>query len=516
MKAQSPSTQPPDSNGHRRLTVGLGILASTVTVVFALWYVSAGRFPDFPSIQNDYVDLGDAFLHGRLLLPDKPDPRLADLGNPYDYAQRKGIPYHWDASYYDGKYYLYWGPAPAAVSAALEWLSGARPAASVFVVIAFIASMAVFVALLDILGGRRAHGTGGAGMWPFILIAFFSLPSLFIIGQPRHYQASILYGQFFLLSGVLGFALHLDRRSMWLLVAAGLAWGLAIASRYNLALSVAAYTVLAISWLTRRASGNSNWIGVFALCAPLALCMAGLGAYNFARFHDPLETGITYQLTIRELREITYSLSYVRSNVYVYLLYPLEGAGMFPFIQSPHFHAQNLPAWAAIAPGREFDQIIFGMLPSVPAAWIGLLAIPTAILGARRSISLHQSTPAAAGSTKVLTMLAAGAACQFGFLMVFFYAAERYILDFYLPLVLVLAAASWTVSDALERHRHLQYVLWGGVVALALWTAAIAYFACFGVPNLVANFYDPKMVAHQAAFWNQIPSWLGSSAISPP
>ena len=84
-----------------------------LTAWFAAWYSSAGHFPVFPHIQNDYVDLGTAFLRGQLALLERPDPRLADLGDPYEFTQRKGIPYRWDASYYGGKYYLYWGPAPA-------------------------------------------------------------------------------------------------------------------------------------------------------------------------------------------------------------------------------------------------------------------------------------------------------------------------------------------------------------------------------------------------------------------
>ena len=90
----------------RTLGIALAALVCAGIGAYVLWYSSAGRFPSFPSIPNEYVDLGQAFLHGQVSLLEQPDPRLAALSNPYNYNQRQDIPYHWDASYYKGKYYI--------------------------------------------------------------------------------------------------------------------------------------------------------------------------------------------------------------------------------------------------------------------------------------------------------------------------------------------------------------------------------------------------------------------------
>ena len=190
--------------------LALAVVVGSSVAAYALWYTSSGRFPAFPPIQNDYVDLGSAFLRGQLSLPETPDPRLADLGDPYEYTQRKGIPYHWDASYYGGKYYLYWGPVPALVSAGVQAASGTPPPASLLVVLPFVGLMAVAIWLLWLLA-EASGSIGRLTVWLFVIVGFFSLPMLFTIGQPRHYQASILYGQFFLLLGVLGIAQHAAR-----------------------------------------------------------------------------------------------------------------------------------------------------------------------------------------------------------------------------------------------------------------------------------------------------------------
>ena len=483
---------------------GAGLIAALTSAVFvtayALWYTSSGLFPVFPGIQNDYVDLGQSFLSGELSLLERPDPQLAELGNPYEYSQRKGIPFHWDASYYDGKYYLYWGPAPALVSAALQALGGSPPSASLLVDLAYIGLMGAAMALLFHLS--QAFGAGSRlTVWVFILIAFFNLPMLFTIGQPRHYQTSIMYGQFFLLLGLLGVVRHTRNRGVLWLPLSGLAWGLAFASRYNLAISIAVYLVFAAFWLWRDRKAASFWGRLGLLMAPLALCLLGLGLYNLARFDDPLETGLTYQLTIPELRQISYSQAYVPSGLYSYLLYPLTGSQTFPFIRSAHFRPALLPQSLYVPPERDFDQIIFGLIPTVPATWLLAITIPV-LLATHLGKSARPARQTTGASPLLLFyVLAMAAAGQAAFLLVFFYVAERYLVDFFVPGVLCLAIIVWRTHAALP-SRCWQIAFWTVVLTLTLWTAAIGYFACFGVPVLVSLYYDPQMIANLAAFWN--------------
>jgi len=476
------------------------VLTLLFVASFALWYTSSGQFPQFPDIQNDYVDLGDSFLRGDLALREEPDPRLAELGNPYEFTQRKGIPYHWDASYYNGRYYLYWGPIPAVISALLQLLTGTQPAASVLVGLPYLGLMGVASALL----WRLAHSYGPPArrtVWLFVLVGFFSFPMLFTIGQPRHYQASIMAGQFFLLLGVLGIAEHArSRRAAWLVVS-GLSWGFALGSRYNLAISIAAYLLIFAIW---QAKGGlkSAWRRYVLVAAPLGICLLGLGIYNLARFGDPMETGLTYQLTIPEFRQISYSAAYVPSGLYTYLLYPMTGARTFPYIQAAHFRPNQLPAGLFVPDGRVFDQVIFGLLPTVPAMWLFALVFPLvigSILAHRVDVPLRAPP---SWTRPVVSMLSVGAAGQLLFLLLFFYVAERYIVDFYIPLVICLASIVWSANAALSGRPILQGALWAVVVLLAGRSTGIAYFACFGVPVLVSLYYDPAMLLRLREFWN--------------
>jgi hypothetical protein len=482
--------------------LALAVILCGLIAAYSLWYTSSGQFPSFPAIQNDYVDLGNAFLHGQVSLLEQPDPRLATLPNPYEYKQRRQIPYHWDASYYAGKYYLYWGPVPALISAALEAIFRGPPSASVLVVLPYILLLGVFLVLLVCLSRLFPDAGTSSSLWLFLLMGFFNLPLLFLIGQPRHYQASIIYGQLFLLCGLLGFVLYTTaRKPAWLLLSS-LGWGLAFACRYNLAISAGIYLAFAVVWMIRDSGRDRFWLRAVCLMGPLAACLLGLGFYNFGRFANPLETGLAYQLTIPEFFQITYSVSYIPSNLYLYLVYPLTGSSTFPFIQSAHFRAAFLPDWLRIPPHGQVDQVVFGIFPTAPVVWLSILALPLLLIVIRESGKRRAITSDVFQRNFLFCMIACAAAGQFLFLLVFFYTAERYIADFYLPLILCLAMIVWRLDEALRSAGALRLGLWLTVGLLALWTGGIAYFGCFGVPTLVSNFYDPRMLAGLASFWN--------------
>lgn len=492
-----------DPNNSRRVAASaVPLLVLALIAAFSTWFASSGRFPQFSSIQNDYVDLGDAFLHGQLALQEQPDPRLALLGNPYDFNQRGDIPVHWDASYYNGKYFLYWGPAPALVSAGLEALTGRRPAGPILVLIPYLGLLVVtYLLLRELLQAGSALREASIGA--FLLIGFLSFPMLYTLGQPRHYQSSILFGQFFLMGGLLCLLRAMrSNRPAWL-VPAGLGWGLALASRYNLVISIGIFLLGALVWIWRtRSSGTVLRRSAF-LVAPIALCMIGLGVYNYARFGNPLETGLSYQLTIPELREMSYARAYIPSGLYVYGMYPLSGAAKFPFIQAWHFSPRNLPEWLYIPAGRQYDQVIFGLLDTAPGLWLAILTVPVMILLAFRGGGGGAGTRGQVPTGLIFAMLAAASAGQIIFLLVFFYLAERYIVDFYAPMVAALAIVLWWLDGMLMKLGGLRSMLWIITAVLALWTAAIGYFACFGVPTLVSASFDPGMVAAVTDFWNR-------------
>jgi hypothetical protein len=84
-------------------------LLSLVFVAFDAWLVTGGD-PAAPPATTLYYDmLAEAFAAGQMHLKATPDPRLAELSNPYDPAEHRAIPRCrqgrtclFDASYYQG------------------------------------------------------------------------------------------------------------------------------------------------------------------------------------------------------------------------------------------------------------------------------------------------------------------------------------------------------------------------------------------------------------------------------
>ena len=195
-----------------------GILVCLGIAIYALWYSSAGRFPAFPEFGNDYIQLGESFLHGQFSLLEQPSPQLKALQNPYDYRQRGNIPYHWDASYYEGKYYLYWGPVPALVFATAEGLTHTQPSASVIVDLPYIGLAFILLAICLLISRCFFPDASSLSSGLFTLMALVNLPFLFLLGNPQIYHTSIIFGQFFLILGLLGWVIYLImEKPAWLI-----------------------------------------------------------------------------------------------------------------------------------------------------------------------------------------------------------------------------------------------------------------------------------------------------------
>lgn len=469
------------------LTPLLAVLVLVIFSGYALWSSSAGKFPTFYRIDNYYVRLGRAFLHGQLNLLDPPSPELLALQNPYDIHQREGVRYLWDASLYQGKYHLYWGPVPGLVYAAIEVFGGENIAAQPPTVAVLVGLVLTFLLLLDQIRRWFFPRAPAGTVVLFLLAATFCAPNAYILSRTKVYETSILFGQFFLLLGLLFWMLSLKTgRTGWLALA-GLGWGLALGSRSALAVSVAVYLgfVLLHFWRSSAAPRLAHlpWRRLAALLAPLAMCALALGWYNWARFGNPLEPGTAYQLTLDVPTSQYFSTRYLVPNLYSWLFYGPKITPTFPFLNIFFISNELLPAWAALAPAQIFDYAFLGVLPSIPV--LGLLALTLPMLGGWAWRTRFGRMPRAGqGTTHVpqrefILMTGLAGALQFAMLQIFFYGAGRYYTDFYFPLLLAAAACAWALDDLLRSRFGLRAAFWTVVTLLVGWTMTVGIFSGF-------------------------------------
>ena len=97
-----------------------GLIGIVLVIVTFQSVIQSEHINIHPS--NYYNQLADGFLSGQTSLPEKPPQALSDLENPYNWLNREGISYLWDATFYKGEYYLYWGMVPALIAAGLKAL----------------------------------------------------------------------------------------------------------------------------------------------------------------------------------------------------------------------------------------------------------------------------------------------------------------------------------------------------------------------------------------------------------
>lgn len=420
------------------------LVCAVLVPVVLLQYIflaSVGYWRDWPVTTDYFRQLGQAFRHGQLALLQKPDPRLAALPDPYDFAQRGGIAYPWDVSYFQGRYYLYWGPTPALIAAVFP-LNDAQLACG-FVGGTFLLGCSLVLALW-----RRHYRAIPWGLvLPGLLLAGLANPLPWLLSRPGVYETAIAAGQFFLLAGFLAafFAIERSRPPAWAIFAAGLFWMLAAAARITLAPAVAFLSALTLYRLWRN-SGFHAWPTMLLFGLPLFLGAGGMGLYNLARFGSILEFGHRYQLTGINLHadySFVFSANYILPNLCNYLGRPYRFLSVFPYIK---------PVWASArclvfpAPATYYTEQVTGLLFSLPLGLLAVLPILRVVVSAARGKTARPHSTRPPQSLPVdweMLALAGAFVLELCTLLPFYASSMRYLADAVPSLVLLCTLGLW-------------------------------------------------------------------------
>jgi hypothetical protein len=408
------------------------ILAVVVVLAAYGFFASGGRF-DFRRVKwnaSNYTSLAEAFFHGHLYLPQKPDPRLTALPNPYDIKARGGeIFYMWDASYLNGHYYLYFSPLPVLLFyMPYRLLRGGYPydpfVAAVFASWAFLAATAF---ARRALAGRRLH----VPFTIWVLLIGLANVAPFNLTDIRIYEVAILAGT--AMSAMWAHALlrFLERpspgRAAWMAL-----WlALAIFARPNLLVLLIPSALAMVRRTNRRL--------LAAALAPLAVVAAGMLWYNRARFDDPFELGVRYQLTTTSMAERTVcgvhslpELARLANSALLYTFLPPKVQSEFPFIK-----LQPATFDPAVSFPADHGEEAAGVLALVPLTIAGTLF---ALLFVLRRQPLDAPLRAA-------TLVMLGAWLVLFGLATCWWVVARYDLDF---MLLMTAATAVTVEAGLD------------------------------------------------------------------
>ncbi len=480
-----------------------------LVILISYWYITCGMWAWTPYTRY-YDRQADAFLAGSLSLLEKPPAELLALANPYDYHNREGLGYLWDASLYRGKYYLYWGPVPALVAAGVKLI---HPVVveDQHLLMFFIAGLATVLAVL--LHWLRSTFFPKTPAWTELLLVMIggvSVPVLWLINRPSVYETAIGGGQFFLLLGVYTAlrGLAAQHRNGWL-VCTGLAWGASVGCRVNNAIAVAWLAGLEGLYLVVQAkSARERIIPVLCLALPLLAWAGGLGYYNLARFGSVFETGHRYQLTGPALPSdysLVISMHYIAPNLYNYLFRPLDYSWKdFPFVFAP-FLTEKMWPWFIRLPEYYYSaEPAAGIFLSAPFFW--LIALP-ALRPLRAAWNwANERLPSPPEPPRPLLtwgwwMIAGAALLNLVSLSVFISSTMRYLADVVPLLTILTGLCLWQELDTLRQKPGFRRLLLAIALILGLASILISLFVNFHVGDNRFEANNPHLYWNIARFF---------------
>ena len=281
--------------------------------------------------KNDYYNLlVDGFQEGHLYMKAEPDPRLLALPA----AERPGgAPFMLDASLYEGRYYLYFGVTPVMVFALpYAILTGHDFPEALAAVIFMVAGFGLATAWWWEVRRRFFPQLGGGWFLLGVVALGFCTAVPSALRRPLFYEVAIGAGYAFSMAALWAVTrawLRPKQRAWWLALA-GVAVGLAVGSRANLAPAGIALLIGAAVLVGRGVASRATLVALLAAGSGAGAVGTGLAAYNYARFGSVTDFGHRHQLGSQP-RQLFRSENFVY-NVKLYYFTPPALNGYFPFI----------------------------------------------------------------------------------------------------------------------------------------------------------------------------------------
>lgn len=328
---------------------------------------------------QQYSMLAQALAKGQLYLDEEPPSWLQEMDDPYDKGARDelekttGQSYLFDAAYYDGHYYVYFGVVPALLFyLPFYLLTGQDFPTALGVLAAMIAFMLGCTALLDRFA-RYHFKRVSLGVFLLLQIPLIMCSgTLYLIKFPTFYSLPVMCGLAFSVWGLyLWVRGRASARPEGLYLAGSLCMALVIGCRPQLAvLSLVAFPLFWRKFITERHILTGAGARQFAcLIGPYIVVLAGLFAYNYARFGSLLDFGANYNLTVHDMPKRGLALGRIAPALFAFFLQPPAVEGVFPYLMPATF--------ATTFMGETVREVTFGgIFACLPILWIIFFARP--------------------------------------------------------------------------------------------------------------------------------------------
>lgn len=322
------------SNKYIHYFIRISLLVITTIAILNPIY---GKNTYVKNSDNQFHLLAESITKGHVYLNKEPTKLLAELKNPYNYYEREKKfenskeQYLWDASYYHGKYYTYFGIVPILMIYTPFYLITGHHIYDNIVVILGLIGLFISILLLLKLIIKKYLSDISLGMF-LVSLCFMVFCNHYVIlyaaKRPDFYSIPIIYGIMFSIFGLYFWLKSKNENNIdnKYLLLGSLCMALVGGCRPNLLIT--SFLIFPIFWSDKKRLKPKNYI---YLLLPFIIIGVLLMGYNYIRFDSIFEFGSKYQLTIPQ-RPI--SLEKIGLGIYYYLLAPLNLTNLFPFINS--------------------------------------------------------------------------------------------------------------------------------------------------------------------------------------
>lgn len=473
------------------------IVAAEIVMLFLITTFNP-VFESYPSSHHaQYNQLAEAFLDGRLYLAKEPPEFLLNMENPYDYYHRTqqaavlGQTYYWDAAYFGGHYYVYFGVLPVLLFyLPFKALTGLDlPNRAVIQICLSLFVIGAFVLIEKII--KKFFNPSKIPYLTYLVLSLIFVNAsgaVFIAKRPDFYSIPIImslalvaFGLYFWLCST-----DSDQKIRPMSAFAGSLCMAAVAAcrpQFLLASVLAIILFWSAVFKERTLFSKKSISSTIAICLPYVIIAAGLMWYNYSRFGSPFDFGQNYNLTTNDMTGRGIRFERVGLAFFTYFLQPPNVTATFPFVESVRINTNYL--------GTTITEAMFGgIFATIPILWI-LVVLPSISEKLKKSKLFYMVLTLLGLSVFIGLFDAQGA----GLL-------QRYVADY---AYLAILAAILVVLFLYEHSRGPRKLSLNSFTAFSLYGSGIycffIIFAVYGTEIFYHNYTLFANVAQLIQFW---------------
>lgn len=335
-----------NKNYLQNISVFLLTMAFVLVTIYVNLY--SRNVNEIEYYESDFVD---AISNGEISLDINPSEKLTNLDNPYDVTERnenslkRGEDFIWDASYYNGKYYSYFGILPSIMLLVpFHVITGKYMYINWAILIFSVMTIFSLKRLIINIFERYFENTPFKIMFFSMIILLFGSQILILNGRPKFYELAIISGLFFAITGINFLFIGIKEKDVKYkyIFLSSLFLSLSVACRPTMLLTSLIALPVFIKIFTENVKMKKNIAkSVATICIPYILIGSLLMFYNYIRFNNILEFGASYQLTVNDMSHLKNRFSTIGIGIICNLFGMPRFTMSFPFIATN----QNVPTF---------------------------------------------------------------------------------------------------------------------------------------------------------------------------